>query len=132
MLVDGFRVDNAFNQSEPTLQYSGSWSFSPNRGLGDYGDDVDYTTTNGDSVTVYFTGSDATVFGELNSDLGTIGVQVDGISQGTISAYTAGPREAQQPYFSATGLTPGRHTLTLTKESGQYMVIDAMATPGAT
>jgi len=53
----------------------------------------------------------------------TIAVSLDGASQGTVNANAAG-RHAQQTVYTVSGLTAGRHTLTLTKNSGTYLVID--------
>jgi alpha-L-fucosidase len=36
----------------------------------------------------------------------------------------ASTRSAQQVLYSVSGLTVGRHVLTLTKESGTYMLVD--------
>jgi hypothetical protein len=53
----------------------------------------------------------------------TIAVFLDGTSKGTVNAFSAS-RQAQQTVYSVSGLPVGRHTLTLTKTGGAYMVID--------
>ena len=74
-------------------------------------------------VTVTFYGSAISYYTEANSDEGDIGVSLDGVSQGTVDAYAAA-RSAQRVLYSASGLTPGLHTLTLTKDSGAYLLAD--------
>jgi hypothetical protein len=111
------------NDTDPSAVYAGSWGYSWGRPFGDFGDDVHYTTTNGDSVSIGFSGTGINVLSEVVSDEGTIDVYVDGAFSKTVSAY--GPtRVAQQPVVSVSGLAPGQHTVKLVKTGGQYMVID--------
>ncbi|WP_416072195.1 hypothetical protein [Streptomyces sp. ME18-1-4] len=106
------------------MDYTGaSWGRYANRGLGDYQDDVHAASANGDSVTVTFTGTGISLVTETNSDEGTIAVSLDGASQGTVNA-SAASRQAQQTVYSVSGLPVGRHTLTLTKTGGSWLVID--------
>jgi hypothetical protein len=106
------------------IGYTGDWSYSGFRGLGDYDDGVHYTTTNGDSATLTFIGTQASFVTETNSDEGTFEVLVDGVNEGTYNAESAA-RDAQQTLFTSAQLAYGRHTLTVVKESGTYMLVDA-------
>ena len=106
------------------IAYTGSWSNSGFRGYGDYDDGVHYTTTNGDSATLTFTGSQVSLITETNVDEGTFEVLVDGMNQGTFNAESA-TREAQQTLFTSGALTYGEHTVTIVKESGTYLLVDA-------
>ena len=122
--LDGFEVAGVTNDTAPAISYTGgSWRYYANRGLGDYQDDVHAATTNGDSVTVTFTGTGISFITETNSDEGTVAVSLDGTSQGTVNA-SATSRHAQQTLYSVSGLTVGRHTLTLTKTGGTYLLAD--------
>ncbi len=122
--LDGFEVTSTSNDNSPALAYTGSsWFVSGSRGLGDYNDDVHATTNNGDSVTVAFYGTGITYYTETYSDEGVVGVTLDGAAQPSINAYTS-TRLAQQALYSVTGLNVGLHTLTLTKQSGTYMLVD--------
>jgi hypothetical protein len=123
MLLDGLDVIRTINDTDPAIDYIGSWEYYSGRGFGDYGNDVHATTVNGDSVAVTFYGSAITFYTETYSDEGDIGVSLDGVSQGTVDAYAA-TRSAQQVLYSVSGLAPGLHTLTLIKESGIYMLVD--------
>ena len=122
--LDGFEVTGVSNDTAPSIRYSGgSWAYYPARGLGDYQDDVHAATANGDSVTVTFTGTGISLVTETNSDEGTIAVCLDGASQGSVNA-AATSRHAQQTIYATGSLPLGRHTLTLTKTGGSYLVID--------
>ncbi|NUR58515.1 MAG: hypothetical protein HOV87_07455 [Catenulispora sp.] len=122
--LDGFEVSGVYNDSAPGITYTGSsWFTSTGRGLGDYQDDVHAATTNGASVTVSFIGTGISLITETNSDEGTIGVALDGTSQGSVNANTAS-RSVQQTVYSVSGLALGQHTLTLTKTGGTFLVID--------
>ncbi|HLL22915.1 MAG TPA: hypothetical protein VK427_12335 [Kofleriaceae bacterium] len=112
------------NDSDAAASYTGSWGVSSNRGDGDLGNDVHYTTTNGDSVTISFTGTGLDVLSELNSDHGEIDVHLDGVPVGTVSTATTGRRVAQQVIYSTPVLPVGAHTVKLTKRSGSYVVLD--------
>jgi hypothetical protein len=106
------------------IAYSGSWSDSGFRGLGDYDDGVHYTTTNGDSATLTFQGTQVSFSTETNADEGTFEVLVDGVNQGTFNAASTA-RQTQQTLFTSKVLTSGTHTITVVKESGTYMLVDA-------
>jgi len=122
--LDGFEVSGVYNDTAPSISYTGgSWQYYAKRGLGDYADDVHAATANGDSVTVAFTGTGISLVTETNSDEGTIGVSLDGASQGGVNAF-APSRFAQQTVYTVGGLPIGRHSLTLTKTGGAYLVID--------
>jgi hypothetical protein len=114
------------NDSASGITYTGSWSVSSGRTFGDYGNDIHYTSNNGDSASYTFNGSGIEVLTEENSDEGNIGVYVDGSLYETVSAYDATERLAQQAVVSITGLSPGTHTIQLVKESGTYLLLDAL------
>ncbi|MFF1723690.1 hypothetical protein [Streptomyces sviceus] len=122
--LDGFEVTGVHNDTNSSITYTGaSWRSYANRGLGDYKDDVHATTANGDSVTVTFTGTGISLVTETNSDEGAVAVSLDGASKGNVNASSAS-RQAQQTVYSVSGLPLGRHTLTLTKTGGSWLVID--------
>lgn len=50
----------------------------------------------------------------------------DAASPDRVSTYTSGDKEAQQIVYSASGLAEGEHTLKVVKDSGQYMLLDAL------
>jgi hypothetical protein len=84
------------------------------------------TTVNGDSASYTFTGSGIEVLTETNSDEGNIDVYIDGSLKETMSAYNGTQRLAQQAVVAISGLSTGTHTIKLVKESGPYMLLDAL------
>ena len=121
--IDGYLLDRTVNDTDPTLSYTGSWAVSGARGFGDYGDDVHYTTSNGDSVTATWSGTGVDVVSETNSDEGDVDVYVDGQFRQTVSA--ASPtRQAQQVIYRLDGLPAGLHTVRLVKDNGSYLLLD--------
>ena len=110
-----------FNDSVAT--YSSGWSVSAGRGLGDYNDDVHYTTSDGASFTYTFNGTGIDFLSERFSDQGLVDVYLDGVLRATVDT-TSGTRLTQQVIYSARGLPPGTHTLRGVKRSGTYMLVD--------
>jgi len=106
------------------LTYSAGWQLSSNRGARDFQDDVHYATANGASVSLQFTGASFSVFMPTNSNEGTFQVTIDGVSQGTYSAYGSSGYAPRVLVYSNRSLANGAHTLTLTKMSGTYLVLD--------
>ena len=121
------RVDD----TATSITYTGSWSAAGGRGYGDYNDNVHYTTTNGDSESLTFTGTSVSVYGELNSDQGNVGISVDGATATTVST-TSTPRQANQILWSSPALNSGVHTVTVTKLSGTYTTTDGFGVAGTT
>ncbi len=103
--------------------YTGSWSSSGSRGDGDLYDGVHYTQQDGAAATITFTGTGIGFFTETNSDEGDIAVTLDGSPKGTVSANSP-QRQVQRTLYSVSGLAPGRHTLTVSKLSGTYLLVD--------
>ncbi|MCW2870222.1 hypothetical protein [Actinacidiphila oryziradicis] len=105
------------------VAYTGSWSSSGSRSTGDLDNGVHHTQQNGAAATITFTGTGISFLTETNSDEGDIGITLDGVSKGTVSANTP-DRHSQQSLYSVSGLTAGQHTLTVTKLSGTYLLVD--------
>lgn len=116
---------NAVNDNSSAITYAGTtWSSAGCRGLGDFDDDVHQTTTDGESATLTFTGTGVSFITEMYSDEGDLAISIDGGGESTVNTNSA-TRKAQQTVFSVSALTNGTHTITVTKVSGQVMVIDA-------
>jgi hypothetical protein len=110
------------------LSYAGAtWTTSGFRGYGDYEDNVHYTNTNGDTVTLTFTGTGVSFISEKYSDEGEIAWSIDGQAQGTVDmSMPSGPQiQAQQVIFTSATLPSGSHVLQITKNSGSVMPVDA-------
>ncbi|MFC5220671.1 alpha-L-fucosidase [Streptomyces coerulescens] len=127
--IDAFRtVPNrvTYNNDASLIAYHGTWSRAANRGVGDYGDDVCWTKTNGDSFTVTFTGTGLVLSGPMSSADGNASVSVDGAGGGTLSATYGGNYKPQQTLWTMDHLTPGQHTVTVTKTGGTYLQLDSV------
>ncbi|MFC6082717.1 alpha-L-fucosidase [Sphaerisporangium aureirubrum] len=109
--------------NDDAAAYGTGWATSSARGLGDYNDDVRYTTTNGASFTYTFTGTGIDYLSERHSDQGLVDVYLDGVLRATVDT-AAGARLTQQVVYSARGLPQGTHTLRGVKRSGTYMLVD--------
>jgi hypothetical protein len=124
------------NQDDKGASYSGAgWQRYANRGFGDLDNDVEATTTNGDSVTYTFSGTGLEVLAETYSDEGSFDVYVDG-KQDTRRNFTedtsGNTRLAQQVVYSVEGLSRGTHTVKIVKTGGTYLTIDGfVAIPDA-
>jgi hypothetical protein len=105
------------------IAYTGTWAVSGNRGYGDLDDGVHYSQQDGDAATITFTGRGISFLTETNPDEGDVGITVDGVAKPTVSAVTA-QRQTQHRLYSVSGLAPGKHTLTVTKLSGTYLLVD--------
>jgi hypothetical protein len=114
---------STFNDDAAGITFSGSWKASRDRGFGDFGDDVHFTTSNGSFASLSFSGTGISLFGETNLDQGRMDVVLDGKLQRTVDT-TSATRRAQQVLFTACGLQPGFHNIRAVKRSGSYMVID--------
>ena len=79
--------------------------------------------TDGASATITFTGTGIGFLTETNPTRETSPSRLDGVPQGTVSANTP-ERHVRQTLYSVSGLNPGRHTLTVTKLSGTYLLVD--------
>lgn len=128
MLVDAFRVYNTaqtMNDTNSNIAYAGTWTYSGNRNAGDFANDVHYTRTVGDSVSLSFSGSKIEVLAPTDSGGGNADVSVDGMFVTTVSENAASGYNPQQVIFSRTFANGGAHTIKLSLKSGSYLQIDA-------
>ena len=115
------------DDDDQALSYTGTWTTQGSRGYGDYQDNVHYTATNGDTVTLTFSGTGVSLIGEKSSDQGEVALSIDGVAAGTAdtSVPSGSAREVQQVLFTSATLAAGSHTLQVTMNSGSYMTVDA-------
>ncbi|WP_232187174.1 LamG-like jellyroll fold domain-containing protein [Cohnella silvisoli] len=122
----GFIIAN----DEPAWGYvfggtTNAWALLSNRGAGDYQNDVHATTANGDYFQFSFTGSGVDYITEKSGAQGKVDIFIDNVYQTTVDAYSSG-WNAQQTLYSITGLPQGTHTFKAVKQSGSYLIVDAM------
>jgi hypothetical protein len=136
MDIDEVTVYRSFNDTSSAFQYkgagggTGAWTYGSGRGLGEYEDDLHYTTANGDSWTLSFTGTGVDVLGDRDTNRGLIDFSIDGFPPQRVDA--SGAYAAQQVIFRVTGFAQGAHTLTAVKVSGSYMDVDRARVHGLT
>ena len=128
--VDAFTVEPSMpivNDTSPTIQYSGAgWTYSPDRGQGDYDNDVHYTYSAGASVTFPFSGSGVSWLAQRSNETGPVEVYIDGIDEGTVTPVeSAAPYPAQQVDYSISGLANGNHTITIVNNGANLLTVDA-------
>ena len=112
------------NDTDPAIQYSG-FSYSGNRGFGDYEDDIHYATDNGSTITYTFVGTGIKVYGEQNTDEGRFSAVLDAGAPVSVDTVPGdGQRHSNVVVWSQTGLPAGVHTVVLTKADGTYMTFD--------
>ncbi|MEQ7007091.1 X2-like carbohydrate binding domain-containing protein [Actinopolymorpha sp. B17G11] len=114
------------NDNDPQIVYTGAWSRSTGRGLGDFEDDVHYTETNGDSFQYTFVGTGVDFVTETHSSQGDVDMYIDGEFKQTVSTYLAEGRGAQQVVYTISDLPNGSHTIRGVKRSGQFMLLDKL------
>lgn len=103
------------------------WRGAAAGGAGAYLDDIDATQNTGDSWSLDFYGTGLDIISQVNSDLGDVELEIDGEFYKTQSFYN-GSRVHQKTVLSITGLEAGKHTITGTKKTGGYMIVDAFKT----
>jgi hypothetical protein len=129
------------NNGDGSISYSAGWTYQP--GLAGYLDgDADYSNIPGSTVTIPFTGTGITWYGERASDHGRADVSLCN-AQGaqcapatTVDTYGA-TTTPQQALYTASGLAYGAHTLTITLDSAtsgsdRYVDIDYFTIAGTT
>ena len=124
----GSTITTKVDDGDSGIVYTGAWSQSTNRGLGDYSDDVHYTQTDGDAFQYTFTGTGVSYVTEEDTSQGEDDVYLDGTLVKTVDTGRddGQPRLVQQAVYTATGLANGSHTLKVVKKSGGYMLLDAI------
>lgn len=120
-----------FNDADQSIHYSAGWGYSSNRGVGDYDNDLHYTTANGEFVEFTFTGTGIEVVAPTNDDpgYGKFDVFIDGGLQGSGEAGIGNSNyAAAQIVYGNKNLSAGQHTIKLVKSGGSYLQLDAFIT----
>ncbi|MFD0616064.1 discoidin domain-containing protein [Paenibacillus sp. GCM10027629] len=123
--VNSVNAVQMVNDTDSTISYTGSFSYSQNRGKSDYMNDVHQTQGNGDYFQYTFTGTGIDYIGVKNGDIGNQEVYIDGKLMQTVSG-TAPSYTAQAVIYSNKSLASGTHTIKVVKRSGYWMVLDAL------
>ncbi|MCM4083458.1 GDSL-type esterase/lipase family protein [Paractinoplanes hotanensis] len=109
------------------LTYDAGWRPSGNRGLGDWQDNIHFTSTAGAVAHHTFTGTGAELWAETNGDGGTMDIYVDDVFRSTVDLRSTGPRQVRQVVFRSTGLAHGTHTIRIVSgTAGRIAMVDAL------
>jgi beta-galactosidase GanA len=131
-----------YDDTSSALTYNGTWfhasTSNSNYTSGDYDQTESWSATTGSSVSLTFTGTAVQWIGPKNTNGGIAAVSVDGAAATDVDTYDSSGKETQQVLFTASGLSDGTHTLTITvtgnkdaASSADTVVIDAINVPTA-
>ena len=124
LVSNSWPVVTMVNDNDPGIAYA-NWSYSSGRGVGDFDNDVHYSTTVGATAQYTFTGTGVSYIAEKNNDEGNVDVYIDNVFQANVNLNVSGSRQVQQVVYSNTGLASGSHTIKLVNKSTAYGIIDA-------
>jgi hypothetical protein len=113
------------NDDDPGATYPG-WIRRCNLGTGDFNNDLTTSDTPGDVWSSSFTGSSVSVIAPKEAGAGKIEIQIDGQTRATADLSTTGARQAQQTVCELTGLTRGKHAITITNRGPGPVAVDAL------
>lgn len=119
------------DDDDASIRYVGSWTDSNNRPADhlDYELDVHHTNTPGDYAEFTFYGSAFKLYGELVKDQNDFSIIIDGGAPVTVSQYKpTDPREGNVVIYSKAGLTPGYHTVRMTKLTTGGVIVNGTMT----
>jgi hypothetical protein len=127
MQLDAFKISYPTNRlndnGDSGFTYNGTWSYSSNRGVGDYCNDLHYTYTNGNYIQYTFNGTGVDLIMPKEPGQGNVDIYIDGVFMQTVNTYYASYL-AQQQIYSTRNLASGSHTIKVVKNSGSYMQFD--------
>jgi alpha-L-fucosidase len=113
------------NDDDPGASYPG-WVRRCNLGTGDFNNDLTTSDTPGDVWSCPFTGSSVKVIAPKEAGAGKIEIQIDGQSRATADLSTTGERQAQQVVCEVTGLTAGKHAISIVNRGPGPVAVDAL------
>lgn len=116
---------NWFNDDDSGAAAPG-WLRKVGGTTGDYNNDLTTSTTVGTTWTAPFTGTSVAIYAPKESGAGKIEIQVDGQVTDTADLSTSGARLPQQLVSQATGLTSGKHTLSIVNRGPGPVAVDAI------
>jgi alpha-L-fucosidase len=114
-----------FNDDDPSASYAG-WIRRCNLGTGDFNNDLTISETPGDVWSSSFTGAAVSTIAPKEPGAGKIEIQIDGQTRATADLSTSGARQAQQTVCEITGLTPGKHAISIVNRGPGPVAVDAL------
>ena len=114
-----------FNDDDPGAKYPG-WTRKSNLGTGDFNNDLTVSYTSGDCWTYTFSGKSIKVIAPKEAGAGKIEIQIDGKTRETVDLSIVGTRKSQQIVSEISGLTSGKHTISLIHKGSEPVAVDAL------
>ena len=114
------------NDDDPGARAPG-WLRRCNLGTGDFNNDLTTSDTPGDIWTCLFTGNNVSVIAPKEAGAGRIEVQIDGKTRTTVDLSIIGTRQAQQVVCNISGLTSGKHTISIINLGSGPVAVDALS-----
>ena len=130
-LASGYRVlrithDKGWiNDDDPGAKAPG-WLRRCNLGTGDFNNDLTTSNTPGDVWSCSFTGNSVVVIAPKEAGAGKIEVQIDGRARATTDLSITGTRQAQQVVCEISGLTSGKHAISIINRGPGPVAVDAI------
>ena len=113
------------NDDDPGAKAPG-WLRRCNLGTGDFNNDLTTSDTPGDIWSCSFIGTSVKVIAPKEAGAGKIEVQIDGKTRATVDLSIIGTRQAQQVVCDISGLTLGKHTISIVNRSSEPVAVDAI------
>jgi alpha-L-fucosidase len=114
------------NDDDPGAKAPG-WLRQCNLEAGDFNNDLTTSDTPGDIWSCSFTGTSVKLIAPKESGAGKIEVQIDGKTRATVDLSIIGTRQAQQVVCDISGLTSGKHTISIVNRGSGLVAIDALS-----
>ena len=113
------------NDDDPGAVAPG-WFRRCNLGTVDFNNDLTCSDTPGDIWSCSFTGTGVSVIAPKEAGAGKIEVQIDGKTRATADLSITGTRQAQQVVCEISGLTSGKHTISIVNRGSEPVAVDAI------
>jgi alpha-L-fucosidase len=113
------------NDDDPGATSPG-WLRTCNLGTGDYNNDLTTSSNAGDVWTSSFTGTGVAVYAPKQAGNGKLELQIDGQIKDTVDLSTTGSRQPQQLVAEVTGLTSGKHAISIINRGPGPVAVDAI------
>jgi hypothetical protein len=113
------------NDDDPGASYPG-WIRRCNLGSGDFNNDLTTSGTPGDVWSCPFSGNSVKVIAPKEAGAGKMEIQIDGQTRATADLSTSGARQAQQVVSEVTGLSAGKHAISIINRGPGPVAIDAL------
>jgi alpha-L-fucosidase len=114
-----------YNDDDPGATAAG-WLRRCNLGTGDFNNDLTTSDTPGDVWSSSFTGTSVSIVAPKEAGAGKIEIKIDGQTRATADLATSGARQPAQIVHEVTGLSRGKHTISIINRGSGPVAVDAL------